>query len=77
MMIKHKIFTRDLRSRNICCRIINEKNDIELVIVDGIGHRDFFPLADWFDFFSRKKVERTFDKWKFNCLNDQREYLKK
>ena len=37
----------------------------------------FFPLADWFDFFSRKKVERTFDKWKFNCLNDQREYLKK
>ena len=77
MMIKHKIFTRDLRSRNICCRIINEKNDIELVIVDGIGHRDFFPLADWFNFFSRKKVERTFNKWKFNCLSDQREYLKK
>lgn len=76
MMIKHRVFTRDLRSRNICCRLINSKNDIELIIIDGIGHRDFFPLADWFYYFSRKKVERIFKRWKFNSLSEQREFLK-
>ena len=76
MMIKHRVFTRDLRSRNICCRLINSKNDIELIIIDGIGHRDFFPLADWFNYFSRKKVERIFKRWKFNGLSEQREFLK-
>ena len=76
MMIKHRVFTRDLRSRNICCRLINSKNDIELIIIDGIGHRDFFPLADWFYYFSRKKVERIFKRWKLNSLSEQREFLK-
>ena len=76
MMIKHRVFTRDLRSRNICCRLVNSKNDIELIIIDGIGHRDFFPLADWFYYFSRKKVERIFKRWKFNSLSEQREFLK-
>lgn len=75
MMIKYRVFTRDLRSRNICCRLINGDNDIELIIIDGIGHRDFFPLADWFNYFSKKKVERTFKRWKFNSLFDQREFL--
>jgi len=77
MMIKHRVFTRDLRSRNICCRLVNSNNDIELIIIDGIGHRDFFPLADWFYFFSKKKVERIFERWKFNSLSDQRKFLKK
>jgi hypothetical protein len=77
MMIKFKVFTRDLRSRNICCRIINDRNDIELVLVDGIGHRDFIPLADFFSYFSKKKVDRTFKKWKFNSLGEQRELLSK
>jgi hypothetical protein len=75
MMIKYRVFARDLRSRNICCRLINGDNDIELIIIDGIGHRDFFPLADWFNYFSKKKVERTFKRWKFNSLFDQREFL--
>ena len=52
------------------------ENDIELIIIDGIGHRDFFPLADWFYYFSRKKVERIFKRWKFNSLSEQREFLK-
>lgn len=63
-MIKHKIFTRDLRSRNICCKVL-EDNTIQLIIIDGIGHRDFFPLADWFEHFAKKKVERSFFKAKF------------
>ena len=74
-MIKHKVFTRDLRARNICCRIKND-GTVELVTVDGIGHRDFFPFADWFYYFSKKKVNRTFKKWHFDSIEDQRKYLK-
>jgi PhoP regulatory network protein YrbL len=73
-MTKHKVFTRDLRARNICCKL--KKDDtIELVIIDGIGHRDFFPLADWFHYFSKKKVGRTFTKWYFDNIDEQRRFL--
>lgn len=75
-MIKHRIFTRDLRARNICCKLKND-NSIELVIIDGIGHRDFFRFADWLTYFSKKKIDRTFTKWHFNSLDAQREFLRK
>ncbi len=75
-MMKHKVFTRDLRSRNICCKI-NTDDSIELIIIDGIGHRDFFPFADWFHYFSKKKIDRTFTKWHFNSLEEQRQFLSK
>jgi hypothetical protein len=75
-MTKYKVFTRDLRSRNICCKLKNN-NSIELIIIDGIGHRDFFPLADWFHYFSKKKVDRTFTRWYFDSLKDQRGFLRR
>lgn len=75
-MIKHRIFTRDLRARNVCCKL-NTNHSVELIIIDGIGHRDFFPLADYFMYFSRKKIERTFYKWHFNSIEEQRLFLKK
>jgi hypothetical protein len=75
-MIKHSVFTRDLRARNVCCKL-NKDNSIELVIIDGIGHRDFFPFADYFRYFSRKKIDRTFTKWHFNNIEKQRIFLKK
>ena len=75
-MINNKIFTRDLRARNICCKL-NKNDSIAFVIIDGIGHRDFFPLADWFHFFSIKKVDRTFTKWGFDSIREQRDFLKK
>ncbi|MFC0605379.1 YrbL family protein [Winogradskyella pulchriflava] len=75
-MTKHKVFTRDLRARNICCKI-NKDGSIRLIIIDGIGHRDFFPFADWFHYFSQKKVDRTFTKWHFNSIDEQRNFLKK
>ena len=73
-MIKHRVFTRDLRARNICCKI-KKDGTIELIIIDGIGHRDFFPFADWLTYFSKKKIDRTFTKWHFNSLAEQREFL--
>ncbi|MBC2845661.1 YrbL family protein [Winogradskyella flava] len=75
-MITHRVFTRDLRARNICCKIKKDAA-IELIIIDGIGHRDFFPFADWFHYFSKKKIDRTFTKWHFNSLEEQREFLEK
>lgn len=75
-MTIHKVFTRDLRSRNLCCKIL-KNNSVQIIIIDGIGHRDFFPLADIFHYFSKKKIDRTFEKWHFTSLNNQRVFLSK
>lgn len=56
-MIKYKIMGSDLEAHNILCRLTGN-NCLDLVIIDGIGHRDFIPLADFFDFFAKKKVDR-------------------
>ncbi len=74
-LIKHKIFVGDLRARNICCKILKD-NSLELVVVDGLGHRDFFPFADWFHYFAKKKVDRRFTKAKLNTLSEQRNLIK-
>ena len=74
-MIRHKVFVGDLRARNICVKILMD-NTIELIVIDGIGHRDFFPLADWFEFFSRKKVERRFIKANLHSLDAKRNLIK-
>ncbi|MEY8847719.1 YrbL family protein [Psychroserpens sp. XS_ASV72] len=75
-MIKHKVFASDLRPRNICVKILSN-NTIELVIVDGIGHRDFFPFADWFGYFAKKKVERRFNKIHLQTVDQHRKLLKR
>jgi len=74
-MIRSKIFTRDLRPRNVCCKIL-KNNSLELIIIDGIGHRDFFPFADWFHYFSKKKVNRSFSKSKILNFSTQRKQFK-
>ena len=74
-MIKHKVFTRDLRPRNICCKILVD-GTLQMIIIDGIGHRDFFPLADYFSYFAKKKVERSFEKFKLFDFEVQRNMFK-
>ena len=75
-MISHKVFVAELRARNICCQRFKDKS-VRLIVIDGIGHRDFFPLADYFSHFSKKKVERRFEKAHLNSLSDQRAYIKR
>ena len=75
-MTIHKVFTRDLRSRNLCCKILKDTS-IQIVIIDGIGHRDFLPLVDFFHYFSKIKIDRTFKKWHFSSIEDQRNFLAK
>ncbi len=75
-MIKHKVFVGDLRARNICCKILAD-NSLELIVVDGLGHRDFLPFADWFTFFAKKKVERRFLRSNMHSLSAQRDLIKR
>jgi hypothetical protein len=75
-MIRNKIFVGDLRARNLCCKIMND-NSIELIVIDGLGHRDFFPFGDYFTYFAKKKVERRFLKAKLTSLSEQRSFLEK
>jgi len=74
MMIEYKVVARDLYARNICCKVISNTS-IKLVIIDGMGHRDFIPLVDYFSFFTKLKIERIFEKKKLNSLNEYRKYL--
>lgn len=73
-MIKYKIIANDIRAKNICCKILKDKS-IQLIHVDGLGHRDFLPLVDWFSFFAKKKIERRLIKFKLHDLDVHREYL--
>ena len=75
-MITHKVFASDFRPRNICCKILKD-DSIELIIVDGIGHRDFFPLANWFGYFAQRKIERRFQKIHLNTIDEHREMIKR
>ncbi|WP_296312545.1 YrbL family protein [Winogradskyella sp. UBA3174] len=75
-MIEHKVFVGDLRARNICVKILKDTS-IQLIVIDGLGHRDFFPLADWFHHYAKKKVERRFIKSNLHSLEAQRILLKR
>ncbi len=66
-MISNKVFANDLIARNICCKILRD-NTLQLVIVDGMGHRDFFPIAEYLPYFAKKKVERRLSKSDFYHL---------
>lgn len=66
-MINNKIFASDLVARNICCKILKD-GSLQLVIVDGIGHRDFIPIVEYISFLAKKKIERRFNKSDFYPL---------
>ncbi|WP_033958124.1 YrbL family protein [Psychroserpens jangbogonensis] len=76
LMIKHRIIASDIRSKNICCKILKDQS-IQMIIVDGVGHRDFIPIVDWSSYFAKKKIERRLIKHDLHNLEAQREFLKK
>lgn len=73
-MIQHKVMAVDLWARNICCQRMND-GVVNLIIIDGLGHRDFLPLVDWFSYFTKKKLYRRMRKNHMTTLKDQLEYL--
>lgn len=75
LMIKYKIVANDIRLKNICCKILSD-NTIQLIHIDGLGHRDFLPLVDWFSFFTKKKVKRRLIRFDLQNLDIQRNLIK-
>jgi len=73
-LIKYKIVIRDLTGKNVCCKI-RKDNSIELVIIDGVGHRDFIPLVDWFQCFTKRKVNKIFLTKKLFSMEQHKNWL--
>lgn len=76
MMAKYKVIVKDLYANNICCKILAD-GSIELVLVDGFGHKDKIPLVDYSSFLSKKKIERRLQRNSFQNLDQQRNFQKK
>ena len=55
------VIVRDLNPGNLCARKRND-GSFQLVAIDGIGHRDFIPLCDYFLRIARRKLRRYIDK---------------
>ena len=75
-MIKSKIIVRDLTGKNVCCKILKD-NSIELVIIDGVGHRDFIPLVDYFHLFTKRKVNSIYIKKQLHSMTEHLKLLRK
>lgn len=73
-LIKNKILVRDLTAKNICCKILANKS-IELVIIDGVGHRDFIPLVEWIRLFTKRKINKTYIRKKLYSMDEHRVWL--
>lgn len=72
-MIANDIIARDLTGKNICCKILSN-NTIQLIIIDGIGHNEFFPFVDWFSFAAKIKINRVYKKKKLNSMQEHRKF---
>lgn len=51
------VIIRDFDPGNLCSRRMRD-GSYQLVSIDGIGHRDFLPLCDYFPWFARRKLRR-------------------
>ena len=75
LMVKYRIIANDMRSKNICCKILEDKT-IQLILIDGLGHKDLIPLVNWVSFLAKKKIERRLVRFHLHDLELQRDYLK-
>ncbi|QCW99065.1 hypothetical protein FGM00_02635 [Aggregatimonas sangjinii] len=74
VLVKNKILIRDLTAKNICCKVLANKS-VELIIIDGVGHRDFIPMVEWFEILTRRKMNKIFDRKKLYSMTEHREWL--
>ena len=74
-LISNRIMALDLWAKNICCQR-KQDGTVNLLIIDGLGHRDFLPLVNWFSYFTKKKLHRRMIRNHMTTLQDQHDYLK-
>ncbi len=75
-LIKHKVIVKDLTGKNICCKVL-KNGCIELVIVDGVGHRDIIPFVEYIGIYRKMKINKIYRKKKLNSLDELRIFFDK
>jgi hypothetical protein len=63
------VIIRDFNPGNLCARRMRD-GSYQLVTIDGIGHRDFIALCDYFPWFARRKLRRHVRLKDFASLGD-------
>ena len=65
-LLDENIIFRDLNPLNILVQALG-KDSRRLMVVDGVGHNDYFPLCDYSKAYGRRKIKRTWnrklDRW--------------
>lgn len=61
------VIIRDFNPGNLCVRLMRG-GGYRFVTIDGIGHRDFLPLCDYFPWFARRKLRRQVKRKNFDSL---------
>ncbi len=72
-MAKHKVIAHDIGISNICCKI-DKEGSLQMILIDGLGHRDFLPLVDRFSYFAKNKILRRIHKIQLQTPKRQRAY---
>lgn len=60
-LYEEAIIIRDFNASNICARKMLD-GSYQLIAIDGIGHRDFIPLCDYFRSIARRKLRRHIER---------------
>lgn len=74
-MIKSRVLVKDLHGKNICCKLCRD-NAIDLIVVDGIGHRDFIPVVEYFQWFTKRKVNSVYRKKQLISMEKHKKWIK-
>jgi hypothetical protein len=66
-LIESGVILRDLNPGNLSARRLAD-GSIQLVAIDGIGHRDLIPLCDYFPWIARRKQARRIAAKEMNSI---------
>ena len=71
-LLEQNIVFRDLNPLNILVQK-GQGDSLRLMVIDGIGHNDYFPICDYNKAYGRRKIKRTWNRklnrW-FGCYNN-------
>lgn len=69
LMLEEAVTVIDAHPRNFCVRELSN-GQLQLVAVDGMGHRDYFPLCEYWPWFGRRKIHRYAERFSLTSLED-------
>lgn len=61
-LLKDNIITMTLKSKNVLFQLADNENT-RLIIVDNIGNSTFIPIANYFNWAAKAKIERTWQRF--------------